>query len=154
MNFGNIIGLITGGIGALVVLCGIAIAVRTGLNSKSWRQAQATVVGSSIESRTDSEGDTVYFGVYRMRFEAGGQTVISEIRSNPQTSSRKDIEARVAMHPEGSHRAIFFNPNKPSDVMLDFSLSAYAVPIGFLLMGFLFLIVGGMIWYGTQPPEW
>ncbi len=32
--------------------------------------------------------------------------------------------------------------------------AALTVPFGFMAMGLIFLIVGGLIWYGSQPPEW
>jgi len=35
-----------------------------------------------------------------------------------------------------------------------FGWAALTVPFGFMAMGLIFLIVGGLIWYGLQPPEW
>ncbi len=148
-----ILSLATVAVGALVALLGVWFAVRSTLRAQNWKPASATVVSVALESRVDSDNMRFFYGVYKVQYEAEGRCFESNVRSSPQTSSEAEIRARIARHPPGTLRGILYNPANPAEIEMP-GRSAMAVPFGFVMMGLIFLVAGGAMWYGTRPADW
>jgi len=151
---GTIIGLSTAAIGGVLVVCGIWFAIQGMVRANTWKPVQARVMSATVESHVDSDQDRMFFAVYKLEYDAGGQRVESALRSNPQSSSEAEIRTRMQSHPPGGTGTIFFNPAKPTEISPTAGSDRYAVPLGFVAMGLLFAIVGSLIWYGSQPSDW
>jgi hypothetical protein len=154
MKTTTIISWTTGALGGLAAIFGVWLGIRTAIRSHAWKETTARVVSSVIDSRDDSESGKVFSAVYTVQYEVGGRLVESTLKSNPATNSEADIRGRIAQHPPGTQRAIFYNPSKPTEIDPAGGSGMLRAAFAFVALGLIFLIAGGLLWYGTQPAEW
>ena len=130
-----------GGVYLLVLLCR---SLRMGLASKYWPSVRGIVKESSVEENWQSEGGTVYRPkiVYSYRVndcEYESDRSFSWIRSGWRKRAAKIVER----YPQGGNVEVFFNPDDPSQAVLERGIapSAYIVGFGVCLIGLIAAIV-------------
>jgi Protein of unknown function (DUF3592) len=118
--------------------------------AESWPTATGRVVSSEIveEESTDREGGTStwYNPVVTYAYSVGGRELTGRrLRfGNYRSSNRKKAEAALAHYPVGSEPAVRYNPQDPSECVLETSKPG---PIYLVMAVFGFLFVGfGAYW--------
>jgi hypothetical protein len=152
MKLTTIIGLGTAGVGVLVVAAGVALAVKSMLRAASWTRIGASVIRAEMQSSVDSE-NRYFFNVYTFRYGAAGRTIESPLRASAGTTNEAEARSRLANHPAGTRREIFYNPANPSEIAWT-GASGLAAPFAASALGLLFVVAGAIIWCVSQPAEW
>jgi hypothetical protein len=148
------LGLAVAVTGGFVVMAGVFLLAQSMFRAHAWKRATARVLGADLDSTVDSDNSRVYFGVYKLQYDAGGELRQATMRSSVRTTVEADVRTRLAKHPPGTEDEIFYNPANPAEVTWDVGSSTMGLSLGFGVIGLTFLIVGLAIWYGSQPAEW
>jgi hypothetical protein len=121
----------------LVLLCR---SLRMGLASKNWPNVRGIVKESSVEEKSESEGGVIYRPkiIYSYRVDDcdyESDRSFSWIRSG----WRKRVANIVERYPQGSDVEVYFNPDNPSQAVLERGItpSSYIVGFGVCLIGLI-----------------
>jgi hypothetical protein len=105
------------GLGMLLV--GI-FDLRKAHRAKAWPVAEGRILESRLREKTDSDG-TSYEVAILYEYSVNGVTHRSDVwRIRPASSSFTKASSRtVARYPVGSAVSVYFNPEDPTDAMLE-----------------------------------
>jgi hypothetical protein len=116
------------------------------LVSQSWPSTTGQITESHVSrsQSTDSDGDTTtsYSARVAYTYQVGGQTYSGHniaFGFNPSYSSETKAQADAARYPVGSQVSVYYDPNKPSDAVLERQVSGSKVG---LILGIIFIVVG------------
>ena len=103
-----------------VIFLGILFFMRRRMSQVStWPSTMGTVMMSTIELRSDSEGGSTEYPVVQYSYQVGGQGYQSmKLAPGPElggTGARKV----VAKYQPGTQVMVFYDPQKPSDAVLE-----------------------------------
>jgi Protein of unknown function (DUF3592) len=125
-------GLIFLLVGVAGLVGGIFTLVRTRSFLASAREAQARVVG--MKERIGTERQVAYYPVLRYQTHQGSvKEIVSSVGSNPPR------------YKEGDSVVILYDPAKPESARIHTFFNVWGVPLILGGMGFLFLIVSGIV---------
>ena len=123
-------------------------AVAKARASETWPTAMGKVSRSEVivEEDKDGEGSTWYNPVVAYSFNVAGATVQgSRIRfANMRRGSRKKAEEILARYPAGETVTVRYNPEKPSEAVLE-SQKPGPLYLVMALAGLIFVAVG-LLW--------
>jgi hypothetical protein len=150
---GPLFGMLCGGFFFLVFLgLGIFLIYRTQQSKKkaqvsqSWPSTPGQITDSHVSrsQSTDSDGDTSisYSARVAYTYQVGGQTYNGHniaFGFNPSYSSESKAQADAARYPVGSQVPVYYDPNKPSDAVLQRQVSGSKMG---LILGIIFIVVG------------
>ena len=130
--------------------------------SQSWPSTPGQITDSHVSrsQSTDSDGDTTtsYAARVAYTYQVGGETYSGHniaFGFSPSYSSEAKAQADAARYPVGSQVPVYYNPDKPSDAVLQRQASGSKVG---LILGIIFIVVGVCIAcpvmgvYGRQYP--
>ena len=156
---------IFGGFFALVGLALLAFATATMItasNSRTWPQAQGTMLVSAVDRKTSTARDgpgrtsstsTSYMPRVEYRYEVDGEahtgTRLELLERGEGT--RAKVAAKLEKFPQGAKVAVYYDPDDPAQSVLKPG-TPDAMGIAFLL-GFVALLVGGGIMLFMRPRE-
>lgn len=89
----------------------------------TWPTTMGTVTNSFVEQRSDSEGTTSY-PVVQYSYQVGGQSYQSSKRAPGMEVGGTGARSVVARYPVGAQVMVFYDPQKPSDAVLERSAPA------------------------------
>ncbi len=155
-NFSNLvlqlIGLACAGIFILVFLGGGAYMIYRSIQDRkkakaslAWPSTQGRVIESRVvESRSsDSDGDTTttYRPYIKYEYQVVGSVFTSDklaIGPAVSTSSYRKAEEKVKRMPAGAAVTVFYNPDDPTEAVLEQRSNAGLL----LILGIIFVVVG------------
>ncbi|MEX2026917.1 MAG: DUF3592 domain-containing protein [Pirellulaceae bacterium] len=163
-------GLVGGGFGILWLLFWSAITLSfDGLwlwmiatQSLTWTYASAdgTVLESTIERGTDSDGDATYDAKIRYEYVAQGQSHRGDTIRNfsmRMNGGRQEAKRSVNRYPVGKRVVVYYDPARPSQSVLerglrggDFFLPLFMTPFNIIMFGGWYAIVGS--WRKNARP--
>ncbi len=116
--------------------------------SVNWPKTMGTVIESRIAKHESEDEDGIstytYSPVVRFEYQVAGVDYVSNrigIGSAVAISNRKKVEERIAQYPSGKAVAVFYNPQNPSEAVLEAGSTGKAE----LVAGIILLVVGLMI---------
>ena len=84
-----------------------------------WPSTMGTVLMSNLEARHSSEGGWTNYPVVQYSYQAGGQAYQgSRIAPGPEVGGSGAGKV-VARYPAGAQVMVFYNPQNPSDAVLE-----------------------------------
>lgn len=102
------------------ILLGIIYATRRGVTKAAdWSSTMGTVISSTIEWRRRSEGGSVAYPSVQYNYQVMGQVLQGgRIMPGPPVggSGAKKV---VARYPVGAQVMVYYDPNNPSDAVLE-----------------------------------
>ena len=116
----------------------------------TWPSTMGTVVNSFLEQRSDSEGTTNY-PVVQYSYQVAGQTYQSSKRAPGMEVGGTGAGKVIARYPVGAQVMVFYDPQKPSDAVLE--RNAPAQWLMWLLLGVFDLALCGaipIIWFSMN----
>lgn len=135
----------------IFILFGIAIGLtgyssyQSGVDSKDWPTVSGVIIQSEIETRTSTTGEganrkTVEKSYPRVKYEfsVNGRSFVSNAIKFGQSA---DAYKTVARYPVGQIVAVFYNPDKPDQAVLEPGADP-TFSIGFMGLGVIFIIIG------------
>jgi len=139
-----------GGVGVIFILVGMmsaASAIKAWQryhNSDSWIPATARIVSANISSRRGSKSTTHFVNI-TYAYQAMGQSFQSDQFSFGSEGTGYDTynaaEKVLAKYPTGSQQMIYYDPNQPSQAVLerkyDFTGAILAVIVGLAGIGMI-----------------
>ena len=141
------------GFGAIVLATGVALYVvqfRQGLRadaSKKWPKAQATVIASALEPAPERRWR--YRAAIQYRYRVGAKDYQSErIFWGGNEGRKRHMESVVAAYPAGGSMRIYYDPQNPSEAVIDptqhtGSRATVVYAMAMITIG-LFAFVGGV----------
>ena len=103
----------------VIFLCILFFMRRRMSQVSTWPSTMGTVMMSTIELRSDSEGGSTEYPVVQYSYQVGGQGYQSmKLAPGPElggTGARKV----VAKYQPGTQVMVFYDPQKPSDAVLE-----------------------------------
>ena len=115
--------------------------------SQAWSTVQGTVVESRVgrSASTDSEGEVSYSYYPEIRYQyqvMGNEYQGDKISFSPKISSiRSWAERVIAKYPTGANVTIYYQPDNPSNAVLERSVSRVM-----LVLGIIFVLIGIFIY--------
>ena len=85
---------------------------------QGWSSAMGTVLASYLERRSSSDGSTNY-PVVQYSYQVGGQTYQGAKIAPGMEVGGTGAERVIAKYPEGAQVMVFYDPNNPSDAVLE-----------------------------------
>ncbi len=85
----------------------------------TWPSTMGTVITSFLEQRSDSEGGTTNYPVVQYSYQVGGQTYQSSKRAPGMEVGGTGAGSVVARYPAGAQVMVFYDPQNPSDAVLE-----------------------------------
>ena len=135
----------------VVFLAIIFFMRRTMATVSQWPPTMGTVLASSLEQRHSSEGGWVDYPVVQYSYQVGGQAYQGrKLAPGPEvggSSARKVI----ARYPAGAQVMVFYNPQNPSDAVLE--TKAPAQWLMWLILAIFDCVLCGvipMIWWSMS----
>ena len=103
-----------------VVFLGIIFFMRRRMATVSqWSSTMGTVLMSAIEQRSSSEGGYTDYPVVQYSYQVGGQPYQSmKLAPGPDVGG-SGARKVVARYPAGAQVMVFYNPQKPSEAVLE-----------------------------------
>jgi hypothetical protein len=84
-----------------------------------WPSTMGAVNSSYLERRSSSEGGSTHYPVVQYSYQVGGQTYQStKLAPGPEVGGTGAGKV-VARYPEGVQVMVFYNPENPSDAVLE-----------------------------------
>lgn len=123
MNTETIIVIVVVG-GVLILLnaifLGIIFFTQRRVNTVGkWPTTTGTIILSTVEARSDSEGGTTYYPVVRYTYQVRGQTFQGD-RIAPGMEVGGSGAGKVsARYPTGAQVPVYYDPQSPSDAVLE-----------------------------------
>ncbi|MEP0806674.1 MAG: DUF3592 domain-containing protein [Chloroflexota bacterium] len=147
MDFHNLIVIGSMLFSALLIngiLLGIIFSVqRSAAKAANWSSTLGTVTYSGIEWRRGSKGSSVAYPVVRYTYQFMGNSYEGNaIAPGPRvggTGARKVVER----YPVGAQVMVYYDPNNPSDAVLERSMPGY-VPVLWAVIVLVDLFLCGM----------
>ena len=103
-----------------LVFIGIIIATQRKVNAiKNWSSTLGTVLMSDIEWRRSSKGGSTAYPVVAYTYTVNGQTYQSRKRAPGGEVGGTGARKVVAKYPAGAQVVVFYDPQKPSDAVLE-----------------------------------
>jgi hypothetical protein len=102
------------------VFLGIIFFMRRRMATVSqWPSTMGTVNSSYLERRSSSEGGSTNYPVVQYSYQVGGQTFQnSKLAPGPEVGGTGAGKV-VARYPAGAQVMVFYNPQNPSDAVLE-----------------------------------
>jgi len=149
MNFLLTVGII---VFVLFILNAIFLAVIYFMRKKmaevsQWPSTMGNVVMSTIERRSDSEGGHTDYPVVQYSFQVNGQAYQSTKRAPGPEVGGTGARGVVAKYPAGAQVMVFYNPQNPSDAVLERKAPA-------LWVMWLILVIFDCTLCGVIPILW
>lgn len=135
--FGSVFALIGGGL----MFFGVMDSVKAA-SSNSWPTVRGTILSSEISSSTDSDSDTTYTSDIRYSYSVGGSPIEGSqvLFGEGSTSDYDAVQKLVDRYPEKSLVTVYYNPDDPTEAVLEPGFNAWLLlPLG---IGGVFLLVG------------
>lgn len=85
----------------------------------TWPSTMGTVINSFLEQRSSSEGGTTDYPVVQYSYQVAGQTYQSSKRAPGMEVGGTGARGVVARYPVGAQVMVFYDPQKPSDAVLE-----------------------------------
>lgn len=145
-------------VAGLVMLMIGGILLSKALDSADWPTAPGRIIASEVGSRRElrdsssgSRSVTMYYADIRYSYSVEGADYTSERVSFGEPDSNTSGPARsiVKAYPAGKEVLVHYNPDKPTEAVLQAGAkwTAYLLPG----MGILFLIVGTVVYFKLAP---
>jgi hypothetical protein len=108
------------------ILLGIIIVTRRKVaQAASWPSTMGTVTYSSIEWRRGSEGQSVAYPVVQYAYKVMGQMFEGrKVMPGPETGGTGAHKV-VERYPAGAQVMVYYDPNNPSDAVLERSMPGF-----------------------------
>lgn len=145
------VAICVGALSLIFAALGVWLIVRYQRNKQKAEQSVnwPTTSGRVIESRIteheseDEDGHTTYTyaPVVRFEYQVAGVTYTSDrlaVGSKIAISNRKKVEQQIAGYPEGKLIRVYYNPQNPSEAVLETRLTSKAE----LVAGIILIVVG------------
>ncbi|HKY55001.1 MAG TPA: DUF3592 domain-containing protein [Anaerolineales bacterium] len=102
------------------VFLGVIFFMRRRMATVSqWPSTMGTVNSSYLERRSSSEGGSTNYPVVHYSYQVGGQSYQgTKLAPGPEVGGTGAGKA-VARYPEGAQVMVFYNPENPSDAVLE-----------------------------------
>lgn len=84
-----------------------------------WPSTMGTVNTSYLEQRSDSEGGTTSYPAVQYSYQVGGQTYQSMKRAPGPEMGGTGAGKVIAKYPAGAQVMVFYNPQNPSEAVLE-----------------------------------
>ena len=103
-----------------VIFLGVIFFMRRKMAAVSqWPSTMGTVNASYLESRSSSEGGSTNYPVVQYSYHVGGQTYQnSKLAPGPEVGGTGAGKV-VARYPAGAQVMVFYNPENPSEAVLE-----------------------------------
>lgn len=111
-----------------------------------WPSTMGSVVMSTIERRSSNDGDTDY-PVVQYSYQVNGQAYQSTKRAPGPEVGGTGARGVVARYPAGAQVMVFYNPQNPSDAVLERKAPA-------LWLMWLLLVIFDCVLCGVIPLVW
>jgi len=130
------------------VFLGVIFFMRRKMAAVSqWPSTMGTVMMSTIEQRSSSEGGYTDYPVVQYSYQVGGQAYQShKLAPGPEVGGSGAGKV-VARYPAGAQVMVFYNPQNPSDAVLE-----RKAPAQWLM--WLLLVIFDCILCGIAPILW
>jgi hypothetical protein len=131
-----------------VIFLGILFFMRRRMAAvRQWPSTMGTVHASHLERRSSSEGGYTNYPVVQYSYQVGGQAYQGmKIAPGPEVGGTGAGKV-IARYPAGAQVMVFYNPQKPSDAVLETK-----APAQWLM--WLLLIVFDIALCGVIPIIW
>jgi len=130
-----------------VVFLAIIVVTQRKMNAvQSWSSAMGTVMASYLERRSSSDGSTNY-PVVQYSYQVGGQTYQGAKIAPGMEVGGTGAGRVVEKYPQGAQVMVFYDPNNPSDAVLEKKARAQWL-MWLLLVVFDVMLCGMMIAFG------
>lgn len=113
----------------------------------TWPSTMGTVNASFLEQRSDSEGGTTNYPVVQYSYLVGGQSYQSSKRAPGMEVGGTGAGSVIARYPVGAQVMVFYDPQNPSDAVLE-----RKAPAQWLM--WLLLVVFDCAFCGIIPILW
>lgn len=135
-----------------VVLLGVIFFMRRRMAAVSqWPSAMGTVMMSAIEERPSGEGGYSDYPVVQYAYQAGGQAYQSmKLAPGPEVGG-SGARKVVGRYPAGAQVMVFYNPQNPSDAVLEKKAPAQWVMwlILFIFDCALCVVIVPILWFSS-----
>lgn len=103
-----------------LIFLGIIIATQRKVNAiKGWSSTLGTVLMSDIEWRHSSKGGSTPYPVVAYTYTVNGQTYQSRKRAPGGEVGGTGARKVVAKYPAGAQVVVFYDPQKPSEAVIE-----------------------------------
>ena len=145
-------------IGAIIMTIG-ALMVRSDLEMlRTWPRIEGRVLQSRVvpaavsSSNRRGQNRPSYDTAVTFRYVVKDVTIESTTAYGGGTS-RATAEARVQAYAPGTVHPIWYRPEDPRLIRFDLGsrMAVFFLPGGLVLMGVVFVALGGMVWRGSRP---
>lgn len=117
---------------------------------ETWPAADAVVTRSEVNQPGVGRASAKYQADFAFRFTVDGKEQTGKLSASSRTFSREGSEKEADRFPVGSRHRIRYNPQKPSEIILDADPSSYfytaAVPF---LVGLVMALLGALVFGAT-----
>lgn len=109
--------------------------------SASWPTVDGTVLTSSVEHRTDGEGDDIYSPLVVYRYTVNGRTFTNDTIKQLREAydSRREAEGITSAYPVGIKVNVHYDPDQPERSVLEAGVSAGSYLV--LSIGVIFVVL-------------
>src|SRR4051812_37803296 len=130
------------------------------LHALSYPTAAAHITASTLRTTQRSKGGATYEPILSYSFEINSVTYTSAKLRADQSWSKPDAEKFVAAHPPNSDTTVYYDPENPSDCLLqpglnadDFMQLIFATPINAGWLGAFFILLATVANAGPFAPH-
>jgi hypothetical protein len=103
-----------------LIFIGIILATQRKVNAiKNWPSTLGTVLMSDIEWRRSSKGGSTAYPVVQYTYAVNGQTYQSRKRAPGGEVGGTGAKKVVAKYPAGAQVVVFYDPQKPSEAVIE-----------------------------------
>lgn len=108
------------------ILLGIIFATRRGVaKAANWSSTMGTVTFSTVERRRSSRNSTASYPVVHYTYQVMGQTLQGrKIMPGPESGGSWAHKV-VERYPAGAQVMVYYDPNNPSDAVLERGMPGY-----------------------------
>jgi hypothetical protein len=113
--------------------------------SATWPTAAGVVTSSEVDHSTDAEGGDSYSPEVDYQYQVDGQTITNnQIKFGENSySSRRKAEEIAANYPLGQQVTVYYEPERPTNAVLEPGVSAGSYIV--ISIGALFLLISLII---------
>ena len=149
-------GALTGGLFMSACFCMFAVifgALIAGdfqdyLASGNWNTASGEVISSTLQSSTDSEGDTTYRAYVTYFYFAGDERLENDRVSfgdSIYTGSRDSAQETLDKYSPGTSIEVYYDPNNPLDAVIERNLASTMYIFGGVACLGVFISIGALL---------
>lgn len=136
-----------------VIFLGIIFFMRRRMAAvRQWPSTMGTVNASYLERRSSSDGGSTNYPVVQYSYQAGGQSYNGmKIAPGPEVGGTGAGKV-VARYPAGAQVMVFYNPQNPSDAVLETKAPAQWI-LWLILIVFDIALCGviPIVWWSMNP---